>query len=149
MIADNLINRNDHFRVLAAGWRLKGKDAHDLRVRVANRFCRIAYQVVAGRMVFRHPCTQRRSYILEKPFRFAIEHSIAHDQLLPSLEATVAQLPRDVHREEAAPLAEELARVQEQRGAGPKMLGEILSAVLARLEVKLRKSTESGEADPT
>jgi transposase len=149
MIADSLINRNDHFRVLAAGWRLKGKDAHDLRIRVAGRFCRIAYQMVAGRMVFRHPCTQRRGYILDKLIKFAIEHSIAHDQLLRSLDATVAQLPHDVHREEGVPLGEELARVQKQRGAGPQMLSEILSAVLAKLGVKLIKSTESGEPDST
>ena len=56
-IADNLIKCNEHFAILAAGWRLKGKDARDLRVRVAGRFCRIAYQMVAGRMTFRHPCT--------------------------------------------------------------------------------------------
>ena len=55
MIADNLIRCNDHFRVLAAGWRLKGKDARDIRVRVAGRFCRIAYQMVAGRMTFGTP----------------------------------------------------------------------------------------------
>ena len=48
MIADNLIKCNEHFSVLAAGWRLQGKDARDLRVRVAGRFCRIAYQMVAG-----------------------------------------------------------------------------------------------------
>ena len=48
MIADNLIKCNDHFRVLAAGWRLKGKDPRDIHVKVAGRFCRIAYHVVAG-----------------------------------------------------------------------------------------------------
>jgi transposase len=37
MIADNLIKCNDHFAVLAAGWRLEGKDARDIRVRVAGR----------------------------------------------------------------------------------------------------------------
>ena len=47
------------------------------------------------------------------------------------------------------PLAEELARVQKKRGAGPHRLGTILPAVLAKLEVNLIRSTESGEADPT
>ena len=70
MIADNLIKCNDHFRVLAAGWRLNGKDARDIRVRVAGRFCRIAYQMVAGRMTFRHPCARQRDYILDKLIRF-------------------------------------------------------------------------------
>src|SRR5262249_48955221 len=62
IIADNLIKCNEHFGVLAAGWRLKGKDARGIRVQAAGRFCRIAYQMVAGRMTFRHPCTQRRDY---------------------------------------------------------------------------------------
>src|SRR6202043_2856471 len=56
MIADNLMKCNDHFRVLAAGWRLKGKDPRDTRVKVAGRFCRIAYHMVAGGETYRHPC---------------------------------------------------------------------------------------------
>ena len=77
MIADNLIKCNEHFAVLAAGWRLKGKDARALRVQVAGRFCRIAYQMVAGRMTFQHPCARQRDYILNKLIKFAIEHSTA------------------------------------------------------------------------
>ena len=46
-------------------------------------------------------------------------------------------------------LTEELARVRKRRGAGPQMLGTILPAVLAKREVDLVRSTESGEADPT
>ena len=48
-----------------------------------------------------------------------------------------------------APLAEDLARVQERRGAGPQRLGEILPAVLAKLGVGTVNSSASGEADPT
>ena len=70
MIADNLIRCNEHFGVLAAGWRLKNADARDIRVRVGGRFCRIAFHMVAGRMTFRHPCTQQRDYILKKLIRF-------------------------------------------------------------------------------
>ena len=149
MIADNLIKCNDHFRILAAGWRLKGKDARDIRVRVAGRFCRIAYQMVAGGMTFRHPCARQRDYILDKLIRFSLEHSIAPDQLSRDLDAAVAQLPRAAHREEAVPLAEELARLRKRRGTGPHPLATILPAVLAKLEVDLVRSPESGEADPT
>ena len=46
-------------------------------------------------------------------------------------------------------MTEGLARVRERRGAGPPVLGTILPAVLAKLEVDLVRSTESGEADPT
>jgi transposase len=149
MIAENLIKCNDHFRVLATGWRLMGKDPRDIRVKVAGRFCRIAYHIVAGGATYHHPCSQKRDYIIQKLIRFSIEHDIASDQLLRNLDAAVARLPRSAHREEAAPLAEELARVQEQRGAGPRRLGEILPAVLAKLGVSTVESTASGETDPT
>ena len=149
MIADNLIKYNEHFRVLAAGWRLKGKDPRDTHVKVASRFCRIAYHMVAGGKTYRHPCSQQRDYIIQKLIRFSIEHAIETDRLLRNLDAAVARLPRSAHREEAAPLAEELARVQKQRGAGPRRLGEILPVVLAKLGVGTVQSTASGEADPT
>jgi transposase len=66
MISENLIIFNDHFRVLATGWRLKGKDPRDIRVKVAGRFCRIAYHVVAGGQTYRHPCSQQRDYIIPR-----------------------------------------------------------------------------------
>jgi hypothetical protein len=148
MISDNLIKCNDHFRVLAAGWRLQGKDPRDTHVKVAGRFCRIAYHMVAGGETYRHPCSQKRDYIIQKLIKFSIEHDIASDQLLRNLTAVVAQLPQSAHREEAATLAEELGRVQKQRGAGPQRIGEILPAVLARLGVHTVESTKSGEPDP-
>src|SRR5262249_12625124 len=85
----------------------------------------------------------------QKLIRFSMEHDIASDQILRNLDAAVARLPRSEHREEAAPLAEELAGVQTKRGAGPKRLGEMLPAVLAKLGVYPVESTASGEADPT
>jgi hypothetical protein len=148
-IADNLIQCNDHFRVLAAGWRLAGKDPRDIHVKVAGRFCRIAYQVVAGRAAYRHPCCRQRHYVLDKLIKFSDEHDIGFDQLMRDLDAAVAQLPRPERHAEAAPLADELARAQQMRGTGPRRLGEILPAVLAKLGVGLVRSPESGEADPT
>jgi transposase len=148
MIAENLIKCNDHFRVLAAGWKLQGKDPRDTCVKVAGRFCRIAYHIVAGETTYRHPCSQKRDYIIHKLIKFSIEHDIPSDQLLRNLDAAVARLPRPARREEAAALAEELAGVQAKRGAGPQRLGEILPAVLAKLGVHTVKSSPSGETDP-
>ena len=105
--------------------------------------------MVAGRMTYRHPCSQHRDYLLTKLMRFSIDHEIAHDQLLRNLDAATAQLPASDHREEGASLAGELARLRTKRGSGPKALAEILPAVLAKLGVKLIPSIESGEADPT
>jgi hypothetical protein len=149
MIADNLINCNDHFRVLAASWRLKGNDPRDVHVKVAGRFCRIAYHMVAGRQTYQHPCAKDRHYVLQKLITVSHELGMDADQLKRSLDAAVGQLPREAHGEEAAPVAEELARVRKQRGAGPRCVGEILSEVLSKLEVGLVRSHESGEPDPT
>jgi transposase len=149
MIADCLIKCNEYFRVQAAGWNLKGKDARDVRVRVAGRFSRIAYQMVAGRMICQHPGMRQRDYILSKLIGFADEHSMAPDQLLRNLDAAVAQLPSTAHREEGAALAGRPDQVQKQRGAGPRLLGEALPLLLAKLGVELVRSTESGEADLT
>jgi transposase len=149
MIAENLIRCNEHFGVLAAGWRAKKVDPRDIRVRVGGRFSRIVFQMVAGKMTYRHPCSQHRDYILTKLIRFSIEHEISNDQLARNLDAATAQLPRPAHQEEAAALAEELDRLQSKRGSGPKSLAEILPAVLAKLGVNPISSTLSGEADPT
>ena len=73
-IADNLMTCNDYFRTLSAGWREAGKDTRHSHVKIAGRFCRIAYQMVAGGRVFRHPCCQRRDYILSKLLKFHGEH---------------------------------------------------------------------------
>jgi transposase len=148
MIADNLVRCNEHFGVLAKGWRAKNADPRDIRVRVAGRFCRIAFQMVAGRMTYRHPCTKQRDYILKKLVGFSFDHEIAPDQLLRNLDAATVQIPRSDHREEADSLAGELARVQKMRGAGPKAIGQILPAILAKRGVSLIPSTTSGEADP-
>ena len=55
-IADNLMTCNDHFRAAAARWREAGKDPRHSHVKIAGRFCRIAYQMAAGGRVFAHPC---------------------------------------------------------------------------------------------
>ena len=141
IIAENLVRKNQHFGILAAGWRAKDVDYRDICVRVAGRFCRIAFQMVAGNMTYRHPCNQQRDYMLTKLIRFSIEHEIFLDQLMRNLDAATVQLPSSDHPEEAASLAQELARLQTKRGSGPKALAEILPAVLAKLGVKLIPST--------
>jgi transposase len=148
-IADSLIKCNDHFRVQAAAWRLSGKDPRDIHVKVGGRFCRIAYQMVAGQQVYRHPSCQHRHYVLDKLIKFLNEHNIESTQVLRNLESAAAQLPRSEHRSEAAPLVEELSRKRSRRGTGPRLLGEVLPAILAKLGVDLISSSTSGEVDPT
>jgi transposase len=144
-IADNLIVCNHHFQHLATLWASQGKDPRDIHVRVALRFCRIAFQMVAGRQVFRHPCIQGRHYILDKLSAFHRAHETAMDQVLRDLQAAVGQLPPREHAAEARPLQEELQRIQEGRRRGPQLIGDILPSILARLGVGAVQLEESGE----
>lgn len=144
-IADNLILCNHHFQVLATQWAGQGKDPRHTHVKVGMRFSRIAFQMVAGRQVFRHPCIQGRHYILDKLSAFHRDHGTLVPELLRDLQAAIGQLPTREYAEEAKPLHEELQKIQDGRRRGPQPLGDILPIVLARLGVGVIKSAESGE----
>ena len=144
-IADNLIMCNQHFQVLAKCWRLAGKDPGATHVKVAFRFCRIAYQIVAGRQVFRHPCLQQRSYILQKLNAFHLEHDTPGAEILSDLQNAAEQVPVKEHAAEAEPLQEQLSALLRKKG--PQPLSDILLVVLARLGLGSVQSPESGEAD--
>lgn len=144
-IADNLVLCNHHFRALAAQWAGQGKDPRHTRVKVAVRFCRIAFQMVAGRQVFRHPSLQGRHYILDKLSAFHRAHGTAMPELLRDLLSAVGQLPPQEYAAEARPLQEEWQRLQEGRRRGPQVLGDVLPLVFARLGVGVVQSSESGE----
>lgn len=144
-IADNLILCNHHFQHLAILWKSRGKDARDIHVRVAHRFCRIAFQMVAGRQVFRHPGIQGRHTILDKLSAFHADHDTPVAELLRDLQAAIGHVPPREHAAEAKPLQEELQKIQDGRRRGPQPLRDILPIVLARLGVGAIQSTESGE----
>jgi transposase len=146
-IADNLIGCNEHFQQLASTWREQGTKPGRTRVRVALRFARISFQIVAGGLVFQHPSMQQRHYILDKLNVFHREHQTPMADVLRDLQAAVEQLPRTTHAAEAAPLAEELEKIQAGRRYGPQPLADILPIVLARLGVAPVESKQSGEKD--
>jgi transposase len=146
-VADNLVKCNHHFNDLLHRWQALGKDPRHTRVKVALRFCRIAYQIVAGRKVFRHPCLQGRQDILEKLTAFHRDHDTPIPEVLRDLQAAVAQVPPSEYRAEAKPLQEELKKIQEGGRRGPQLLGDIIPIVLARLGVTEVQSGPSGELD--
>ncbi len=109
------------------------------------RFCRIAFQMVAGRQVFRHPAIPGRHYILDKLNAFHRDHGTGMVEVLRDLQAAIGQLPSREHAAEAKPLQEELQRIHDGRRRGPQLLADILPIVLARLGVGVVQSVESGE----
>jgi hypothetical protein len=92
-IADHLMTCNRYFRARADRWKNKGVQPTLIHTRIASCFARIAIQMVAARQVFRHPCTQERSYILEKLLAFHREHDTPVTQLRADLDAAFQQLP--------------------------------------------------------
>jgi hypothetical protein len=146
-IADTLIGCNHHFHAMAARWAAADDDPGLIHVRIAGRFCRIAYHVVAGQRVFRHPAIRERSYILDKLLAFHNEHQTPIEQTLRDLHQALAHIPRQHYAEEAKPLQERLQ--QSRRARGPQPLGDLIVLVLARLGVGVVQSASSGEADST
>ena len=152
-IADNLITCNHYFMLLASSWRERGKvDPRLLRVRVAHRFARISYHMVAGRSVFAHPIAcaaapagpadgaeshpsaQGRDYLLKKLIAFHREHETPALDVQRGLHAAAEQLRPADRAAEVSPLREELQRIQ-QRTRGPQPLADILPVVLAAITV--------------
>src|SRR5262249_14744235 len=74
LIAENLLKCNAFFHDLGESRRSAGAGYRGVVVLAAKRFCRIAYRMVAGRQVFRHPSCRERHYILEKLSIFYSEH---------------------------------------------------------------------------
>ncbi len=160
----------------AAGRALAGPGSNRARivVRVAKRFCRIAYQMVAGRQVFRHPSCQKRHKILEKLSIFYIEHDTPIDQLLRDMSAAIGRIPRAEYAAEAEPVrrrgsparpdgSRPAARPRpapaatrpaarppnsSRRRTGPRPLSAILPELLLRLGVTMVQSNP-GETDLT
>ena len=168
LIAENLLRCNDHFRGLGEAWRAAGANRRAAVVRAAKRFCRIAYRMVAGRQVYRHPSGRERHYILAKLSMFYIEHETPLEQVSRDLRAAVDWIPRPEHAAEARPLAtgspttapagasaaappDRAARrtISNGRRSGPRPLSAILPEVLLRLGVTMVESSASGETDPT
>lgn len=135
LIADNLVRCNHHFNALNAVWKSQGKDSRWSRVKVASRFTRILYQIVAGRQVFRHPSQGDGDYILNKLLDFHRQHDTPLDKTLTDLNMAMQQIPKNEHAHEATPLQARYQRTQNRRRIEPQPIGEILLAVLAKLGV--------------
>jgi transposase len=148
LIADNLVTCNPHFRAMAEIWKAAGKNPREVRVKAACKFSRIAYQIVAGGQVFRHPAVRERDYLLEKLMAFHRERETPIGDMLHDLETALMQLPKKEYPAEAVPLQVELRKTLAARGRGPKPIGEILPILLAKLGAGALQLDSSGNEDP-
>jgi transposase len=149
MIADNLLICNRFFQTLKEPWQAAGMDQRAMCVRAAKRFCRIAYQMVAGGQLFRHPSCQQRDAILRKLSCFHVAHGSSMTAVMSDLQAAIDHIPKSAHAPEAKSLFEAMQPSSRRQPCGLRRLGEILPAVLAKLEVTAVELRSKGENDLT
>ncbi|MBV8488624.1 MAG: transposase [Planctomycetaceae bacterium] len=158
LIADNLLMCNAYFKGLRKKWQAAGVDPRVQCVRAGKRFSRIAYRMVAGREVYRHPSCQSRHKILHKLTLFHFKHATTAEILRRDLIAAADWIPTAEHAVEAEPLKAAAVppkrpvapcQATSERRTGPAPLSTILPDVLLRLGVRMVQSTPKGETDPT
>jgi transposase len=143
LIADNLITINNYFRAQAAAWKKAEVDPRLQRVRIAKRFTRLAYAMLAGRQIIPHPCCRDPHYILDKLLMFHLEHEANAAQVRNCLQAAAAQLPASAQPREAAKLMNRTDEFQQARKPALQSLSSILREVLARrLGVTVQSAAE-------
>jgi hypothetical protein len=90
-----LLQCNPYFKTWRDRPRQKDWTEARLQVAVGNRFVRISNMMLRGKMVFAHPCTQRRDSILAKILNFACDHRLAATTTERLLREAIEQLPAD------------------------------------------------------
>lgn len=146
-IADNLLKCYHYFQGLADRWQTQGKDPRDNHVKVASRFSRLAFLIVAGGKLVSHRCLAPRAYILDKLIAFHQEHHTPPAQMMANLGAAIAQLPSEERPLEAVPLLKRVAETRTVRRRGPQPIANILPLLLARLGIGEVQSPETGVRD--
>ena len=92
----------------------------------------------------RHSCFRKPDSILEKLRLFHVEHETSLDQVLEDLKRAVEQLPYDTCGREAEVVAKVL-KENTSRRKGAVAIGELMPAILARLNIRITKENEKGD----
>ena len=153
LAADNLIKCNEYWRGKYNLWKSQGHDPRDLRCRVANRFTRTVFQMIAGRKIYQHRSRLDRGYIMQKLLEFLRDRQTPAATILTILKDAADQLPATARAEEAQLLADIQRKAANSRRSEPQELGTLLVHVLERLGVTSQSPTvnstslEAPEAD--
>jgi len=140
-IAENLACHCGYYRSQAEADLALGVDRRASRVKIANRFSRLALACVAGDEPMRHPCFGKPDSIIEKLREFHHVHDTSMDPLLTDLNMAVEQLPYNTCGHEAEVVAKVLSQNTHRR-RNYVAVGELLPAVLARLNVRIMKEDQ-------
>jgi transposase len=141
-IAESLACHCAYYRGLADADQARGLHVKQSRVKTANKFTRVAFACIAGNEPMKHPAFRDPDSILEKLRQFHHVHKTPMDQVLDDLQRAVEQLPYHTCKREAQVVAGVL-RQHASRRRGPVAVGDLLPAVLARLEIRTTQQTET------
>lgn len=142
-IADNLLTCNDFFKAMSMSWNADGVDKRIQHVRVAKRFTRLAYAMVAARQVFDHACCRTPGYILDKLLAFQLEHGMEWKAIQANLNTATEQLPASLFPREAATLDHRRRQLARAHSPGVRRIGDVLVELLAkRLGMTLQSDAE-------
>jgi hypothetical protein len=133
-IADNLIRHNHHYNIQTLKYSQSAKDPRWVHIKIAKQFSRLAFAMLTTGRIFRHPCCQTETSVLDKLVAFHREHDTPWPQVRRDLDAATQQLPRSHYACETQTLSQRLEDLQRRR-KGPQPLGDILTLVLAKLGV--------------
>jgi transposase len=143
-IADNLLSVNSYFKGQRGLWTSQRVDPRLQRTRVAKRFSRLAYAMVAGPQIVSHRCCRLPSYVLDKLVTFHLERAAPAEVLQAALDAAAAQVPTAARTREAEGLQQRIARLRTARKPGLKRLGMLMAELLAkRLGVHVQSTPEA------
>jgi transposase len=134
-MADSLVKCNAYWKLRNDALKAANVEGRDIRCRVANRITRSIFQIVSGRRLFDHPSRLDRHYVMEKLLDYQREHRVRPSDIVRNLEAAAIQIPPRYHQEQAKPLQQVREKAQKSRLQEPKVLGELLVSVLAKLGV--------------
>jgi transposase len=146
-IVTNLILHNDYFQGWSALRAKRGWPARKIHVSMANRFNRIAFHIVAGRMLFDHPCLSKRHPVLKKLAVFSLVHGIRPETTMSLVAKAARQLPADAVAGEISDLQDGLANLPTSEGvpaATLKAALRLLPVLVNQMshEYKLHKGDE-------
>ncbi|MEQ1831013.1 MAG: transposase, partial [Pirellula sp.] len=135
LIAKNLVLCNPYYRAMAAIIDKQNVAPIDRYCRIANRASRMAFQLVAGKQIWRRQGI-RTELILKKLREFHSDHETNFERAYEDILEAINQFPKSIFQAESEPF---VAMMNRKRKA-TNNIAEILVAVLLRLGV-----TDAGE----
>jgi len=146
-ITTNIIRHNDYFQGWADLRAQRGWPKKKIYVATANRFNRIAFHMVAGQMLFTHPCAKGRDAVLKKITGFSLIHGIKPETTISLVAKAARQLPPDVLSEELSALQTGLADLRTSCGVPTRTIKQ-MAPLLPGLACQLNHDYEyQGDSD--